>query len=837
MTLPTQTIRKILDSVNVYSVLFHNKQVVLANEGTTQWLELSDDALNDYIRTDFIHPVSRQLVQNTYKRLLRGENNLNFRIMVRHPNLGNIWLDTTVKKADYFDDDQHWLVTFAPIAEKITPSLNNPQEMDIFHDDKPIENNFILTNLVRDHHITTNALDDFLVTLQDIVPYDSASINLLHSGELHFIASRGLATDIFDFSFKPIHSTTKNTDVFYKNILGKVRTIGDVKNNPKWIPIKGTEHINSWMGVELNYQGQMLGMLNIDSAQHDFFTQDHARYALALSKQAIIALVYTRLHQQFQNDSDERARLQTTLVKNLINTQASYAAQELLFSAESLEESLPSLLNIISSSLDKTQLFLVIFNLPTGKVLHKLKSYDAPDNMWSIFAELIQDAHLPEDTMPARDISLPLTGFRTLDDGRQTLTSVVNQRGALLALRDKDVPEFDEIDYELITSVATQISIALENELLNLQLRQHNEQLERKIDRRTSQLSIERKRLRAILDSTAEGIFYMEDFTIRYANPTLCRMVGYGIDDLYGKPLSFIRVTPEVTNQRNIPNLLENPQELESGRSETRLQHQDGTEFYASIRFSLVGQPGESPVRMVAIARDISEERKLFFQRARFIANAAHELRTPLSSIILRLHMLRRQPERLDAHLISLDRVTEYLRELVEELLTLSRFERGTVTLETRSHQLQRIIHEAVDEHRPFAIEQGVSISIKLPEEEIVAGVDEKRMNQMMGNLVLNAINYSKEGDAINIMMSVDEDIIGNKNVVIHVVDQGEGIEADLLPDDIFEPFARPSGGTRKETGMGLALVREIAHLHGGRVHASSIIGKGSTFRVSLPLD
>ncbi|GAB5492261.1 MAG: hypothetical protein Phog2KO_24760 [Phototrophicaceae bacterium] len=809
----------------------------MANTKALDWLTLSEDELNDYMQTNCIHPNSQELLENTYKKLLAGEDNLSVKIIVIHPNLGNILIDAKIKKANYFNDDNYWLATFCPVSQHMSSSLSTPQQMEVFDNQDLIEHNFFLTNVIREHRFTNNALNSFLVTLQDIIPYDSASINLLQEEKLHFIATRGLATNIFDFTFKIVKSISKSADVLYENDFGTVYTIANVKDNPNWYPLAGTEHIKSWMGVELNYEGEMLGLLNIDSAQNNFFTQDHARHALALAQQATLAIVYTRLHQQFENDIDERNHLQKLLVRNLINIQASYATQELLTKSDSLEESLPELMNVITSSLGRTQLFLVIFNLPTGKVLHKLRSFDASNDVWDIFSEVVQNKALPNDTMPTTDWALPPDNIKTLDDGRKILVAHVNRRGALIALREADTAEFNELDHELITSVATQINIALENELLNLQLRQHNEQLEKQIERRTTQLSFERKRLKAILDATAEGIFYMEDFTIRYANSTFCRMVGYGIDDLYGKPLSYVRVSPENNNHRNISNILDNFQEVESGRSETRLRHQDGTEFYVSIRFSLVGQPGESPVRMVAIARDISQERKLFFQRARFIANAAHELRTPLSSIILRLHMLRRQPERIETHLESLDRVTEYLREIVEELLTLSRFERGTVTLEKQRYPLQKIINESIDEQRPFAIEQGVFINTNLPPEDIIISVDYKRIHQMIGNLVLNAINYSDKKDTVDIIMSVEEDIIGNKNAIILIIDEGAGIEAELLPDDIFEPFSRPSGGTRKETGMGLALVREIAHLHGGNIQVTSVLGEGSTFRISIPID
>lgn len=833
MTLSIQAVKQILDSIDTYAILYHKDTIVLANCRVLDWLNLAEEALLEYEWTDYIHPISQQLAHDSYKQLLNGHPVSPIHLTVIHPITGNTWIDATFKTVDYLDGNDYWLVTFSPTMENKVYG----EDVDVFHDDSLIENNLLLTSAIQDNRLSDNALDDFLVTLQDIIPYDSASITLLQSGELHFVATRGLPTNIFDFTFKPSMKLPKSGKIFYENSLGKVRVINDVANNPQWIPIKGTERIKSWMGVELKYEGEIIGILNVDSHQHNFFTEDYAKYALALSQQAVLAIVYTRLQQQYENDLTERNRLQKILVKNLINTETMYAAQELLFSSASLEESLPDLLNVICSSLDQTRLFLVIFNLPTGKIIHKVQSLNAPDDMWHTFTEVIKQPHLAEDTMPTTDLILPPNGATTTTDGQKTLAAIVNRRGIFLAVRDADAPDFNDTDYELINTISNQISVALENEFLASQLRQQNEQLERQIDRRTQQLSVERKRLKAILDSTAEGIFYMENFTIQYANPAFCRMVGYSLDDLYGKPLSYVRVTPEDNNQRNISNLLDNPQEVEAGRSETRLQHRDGTEFYASMRFSLVGQPGENPVRMVAIARDISQERKLYFQRARFIANAAHELRTPLSSIILRLHMLHRQPERLDIHLDSLDRVTQYLRELVEELLTLSRFERGTIALDKNRYKLQDIIYEAIEEHQPFASEQEVTINVDLPEEDIFAIVDHKRINQMIGNLLLNGINYSEKNNTVTVTMSTEEDRMGNKNAIIHVIDEGAGIEAELLPDDIFEPFSRPSGGSRKETGMGLALVREIATLHGGHVQANSILGEGATFRVSLPLD
>lgn len=839
MTLTQQLVQQIIDSVDAYSLIFRGNRIIMANSMAMDWLSLSSETLASQKILDLIHSSSRHTALHIFDRLLAGETRISARLLIAHPVFGNIWIDLTVKPADYFDDKDYWIVTFTPRNNSLADNVDvQPQvQLEILDSEEADEPYAVLTSIVEENKYVDTALEDFLTTLHDIIPYDSASIALIDDNIMQFVAARGFSQNInlSDLQFSLSKRVPKSSEILYENLYGKVQIIQDTTNHSDWIHVKGTEHIKSWMGVELRYDNKLLGYLNIDSSAPHFFTREHARHAMGLSGQAINALVYTRLYKQFYDDYQEKHRLQETLVKVLISTETMYAVQELLFSSDNLGSCLPELVDIVSSSMIDTTVSVIIFNTVTGNLLYNIQS---DNNTWTIFQQAIGQEDLDEGQMPNYDLNIPAEGILRLENSvQQARLAVINRRGALIALRDADAEPFNESNHELIVTIAGQIDIALENEQLNKQVKQQNEHLERLVGRRTSQLSIERKRLKAILDSTAEGIFYMENFKIQYANPAFCYMVGYELEDLYGKPLSFIRVSPENSEPHNFTSLLDNPLEVEPGRSETRLKRQDETEFYASIRFSLVGSPGEEPVRMVAIARDISQERKLYIQRARFIANAAHELRTPLSSLILRLHMLGRQPERVSTHLQSLDKVTAYLKVLVEELLTLSRFERGSIILATGEYVLQDLIHQAANEHLPFAEEKQVTLHLDLPDEPVTAKVDGTRIHQMLGNLVLNGINYSLDGENVSITMTVEIDLVGNENVVIHVIDEGAGIEPDLLPDDIFEPFSRPSGGSRKETGMGLALVREIVLLHGGTVYAKSKLNEGATFRVSLPLN
>lgn len=841
MTSIKPLVQQIINSVNAYSLIFRRNHIIMANSMTLDWLSLSHEALKSYRLMQFIHPSSRLTALHVYERLLAGESDISAQLLIIHPVLGNVWIDSTIQSASYFEDDQYSIVTFKPGLSSLADELKiRPLiDLDILDAKEASEPRTILNDIIEGNEFVDATLEDFLTTLYDVIPYDSASISLLNNGTLNFVAARGFPgdTNLRNLQFKVNPRAIETSDILYENPRGKVLVIHDTAKNPEWVQVKDIKHIKTWMGVELQYDNKLLGYLNIDSSTTHFFTRDHARHAMMLSGQAITALVYTRLYKRFYHDYQEKQHLQDILVKVLISTETMYAVQELLFSAKDIVACLPDLVDIVSASMEETNIIVIIFNTATSELAHQLQSDTTNNNMWAIFQQVIGQSDLKEGQMPAQDLNLHGETILIKNEDVQATASVINRRGALLAVRSTHTEAFDETDEELIVTIASQISIALENEQLNKQVKQQTEHLERLVDRRTSQLSIERKRLKAILDSTAEGIFYMENFKIQYANPAFCHMVGYQLENLYDKPLSYIRVSPPNSEQHNFTSLLDNPLEVEPGRSETRLKHQDETEFYASIRFSLVGQPGEDPVRMVAIVRDISQERKLIIQRARFIANAAHELRTPLSSLILRLHMLRRQPERMPVHLESLNKVTDYLKELVEELLTLSRFERGSISLDKNEFTLQKLIEQVANEQQPFAEEKHVTLQLNLPEEPVRVTVDGIRIHQMLGNLILNGINYSLEEEDVVITMTVEVDPVGNQNAIIHVIDEGAGIEPDLLPDDIFEPFSRPSGGSRKETGMGLAIVREIVTLHGGTVHAKSKLNEGATFRVSLPLN
>ncbi|MEO0594497.1 MAG: ATP-binding protein [Chloroflexota bacterium] len=845
MLMSITVVQDIIHAIGAPVLVIQRNRIVMVNAEAEAWFGLPADTLiNDYTPYSLLHPSTRRNALQFYldkQSTTSHEPPAEKRLAITHPTQGMHWVDVSIGSLPLLDNTHHLItVHTAKVSsgeqhhKEATPvSFRHTQRAEM------IQQNPALTDMVINTHFNDRVLEEFLDTLYAVIPYDSASIALYHNDDLKFVAAQGRTVEMSLETLtlnigKPV---PQPVDATYKTSLGVAHVINDVIGHPEWIYMADTDHIRGWMAVELNYKNVPIGLLYIDSVTPHFFSKQHAHQAIAMAQQAVTALVHVRLYQQYYFDLEERHRLQEILVQNLISTETLYATQDLLFSADSLYHSLPEVMLIMSSALKQTRLMITVFNVATGTLRHALQHDMQSEEAWQYFSNIVTQPEIPYATMPLKDISLPTNGYMQLETGEHAIAATIENRGLLLALRDSHQPEFSESEHELISTVANHVGIALKNELLEAQLRQHTQHLEKQVQQRTADLQFERSRLQAILDSTGEGIFYMEDFLIQYTNPAFCNMVGYHADELKGQPLSMIRVEQKNELAQNFEALFKESTDIDVGRNETRLRHRDGTEFHADIRFSLVGLPGDDSVRMVAIARDISQERKLYFQRARFIANAAHELRTPMTSLILRLHLLRRQPDKVATHLESLDKVSEYLRELVEELLTLSRFERGSIELAKSDYALQPLIHAATEAHLSFADERQVAIHYDMPDDDVIAMVDSSRFKQMMSNLILNGINYAKEEGTVDISMTVDEDTLGNRNAIIHVKNDGEGIAADLLPHDIFEPFSRPSEGSRKETGMGLALAREITTLHNGSIHAQNNNEGGATFRVTLPIN
>jgi len=249
---------------------------------------------------------------------------------------------------------------------------------------------------------------------------------------------------------------------------------------------------------------------------------------------------------------------------------------------------------------------------------------------------------------------------------------------------------------------------------------------------------------------------------------------------------------------------------------------------------------GENSAEMkgaVILFRDVSHFRKVETMRRDFVANVSHELRTPLSILRGYLETLLDDPDQppgeLRRILEIMERHSNRLNALVEDILSLARLESPGIELHLAEVDLPELLHGIMrDWEKRFAAKQ-LKSHLNFPGNLPRLPADATRLQELIYNLLDNAVKYSKPGGTV----SLRAELAGN-SVRISVADQGQGIPPGDLPR-IFERFYRVDksrGGEQSGTGLGLSIVKHIAQLHGGTVEAESELGKGTTISVLLPV-
>jgi len=220
-----------------------------------------------------------------------------------------------------------------------------------------------------------------------------------------------------------------------------------------------------------------------------------------------------------------------------------------------------------------------------------------------------------------------------------------------------------------------------------------------------------------------------------------------------------------------------------------------------------------------------------------FLATVSHELRTPLSAMLSWVWMLRRgvlDPAASARAIEAMERNVKAQTRIVEDLLDLSRIVTGKLRLDSRLVELGPVIAMATDAITPAAEAKGITLHSSLdPAAGHVLG-DADRLQQLVWNLLTNAIKFTPPGGRVEVQLARS-----GAEVEVRVTDTGAGISSDFLPH-VFEPFRQADASSGRKAGglgLGLAIVRHVAELHGGRVEARSPgEGQGSTFVLALPV-
>ncbi len=400
---------------------------------------------------------------------------------------------------------------------------------------------------------------------------------------------------------------------------------------------------------------------------------------------------------------------------------------------------------------------------------------------------------------------------------------------------------FTPIQSQTLKIFADQASIAIANANRYKARLLDAEEMKRQVALRTAELEQKSSQLQTILESIGEGVqsvLFDEDFehtSYSFINAALFDLFGYQSEEM----TSFNRLRPDDTSPEEFQlvtlNIFQTVLQNRIWKGERRLKGKDGQVTDTGLVISGLHNSDGRLIGAVSIFRDLSQQKALDAQKARFVANAAHELRNPIAAIKARLYLLERQPEQLQKHVDILDRIVTQMENLIEDLLDLARFENGLIHLKDDVVEITSFVRDAIDMMNSEAESKRVWIVDHMADEPVYVSIDETRMMQVIMNLVSNAVKYTPEESSVTISIQKGEPSTASEGyMVMKIVDTGDGIPSEFLPH-IFEPFYRVRTGGRG-LGLGLAIIKEIIDLHGGQIRVESEIGKGTTFTVLLKM-
>ncbi len=327
----------------------------------------------------------------------------------------------------------------------------------------------------------------------------------------------------------------------------------------------------------------------------------------------------------------------------------------------------------------------------------------------------------------------------------------------------------------------------------------------------------------AILSRVSDGVMVTDDRgVVRSVNQTQAERLKLSPAEIVGRSLI------EVLRDHEVYEVARRC--LISGVEERALVETGPGKRFMQVSATPLGQRSGC----VIVLQDRTEVRRLERVRRDFVSNISHELRTPLTTLKLLSETLSLDdgddPALLKDYLGRIEIEVDRLAQMVDELGELSHIETGQVTLDRGAVDLGALARRAAERLESQAGRAGLTLTVDAPDEPVIAHGDERRLEQVLVNLVHNAIKFTPPGGAISVSCTQ-----GDGSVVVAVEDSGIGIPAGDL-ERIFERFYKVDRSRSSQgTGLGLAIARHIIELHGGRIWAESMEGRGATFSFTLP--
>jgi len=331
-----------------------------------------------------------------------------------------------------------------------------------------------------------------------------------------------------------------------------------------------------------------------------------------------------------------------------------------------------------------------------------------------------------------------------------------------------------------------------------------------------------RARLAAVLDQMTDGVIIANPTGfVQFANPAAEKLFG---DNLIGRSIS------ETLRHHQLIRAWQVSQDNDEMQVET-VELPTRQQFLQLIVIPDRYSPGGS----LLLVQDLTRVRKLETVRRDFISNISHELRTPLASLKALTETLQdgalSDPEAAPRFIGRISIEVDALTQMAQELLDLSKIESGQVDLSLKPVAPKKLLASAAERMRMQSERAGLSPHVDCPPNLPKVNADEPRIEQVLVNLIHNAVKFSRPGGEVVLLAGAGEGVVR-----FAVKDSGAGIPADDIPR-IFERFyrvdkSRAGGGT----GLGLSISKHLIESHGGEIWVESIEGEGSTFYFTLPV-
>lgn len=393
---------------------------------------------------------------------------------------------------------------------------------------------------------------------------------------------------------------------------------------------------------------------------------------------------------------------------------------------------------------------------------------------------------------------------------------------------------FSENDLEVLNVISDLAATSLTSAGFFDSLQHMNETLEKKVEDETEKVKSFEGKYRALVKSANDGIFIVENETFKFTNRKFQDMMGYSAEELSEYSLNAILMDDELGLFFQRMKGASEDKKLPSHYELTAVR-KDGTQIEVEISTAIIDYEGNKAIQ--GIVRDITPRKELDRLKSNFLAMAAHELRTPLTLINGYNRMLLTEEagplnEFQRKILKECSKSGKRLSDFASEVLELSKIESGRMDFDFKETNINNCIENGIRQLRYIARKKRIELKKNLSLDLPMLPLDSSKIEQVLVNLVENAIKFSPEDGTVEIKAKR----VSPDAVEVSVVDYGPGISQDDI-EVIFDEFIvgrriKNRGGT----GLGLAICKKIIEAHKGRIWVESRENRGSTFSFILPI-